>query len=74
MASLAALVPGDQISPWVFLRGKDGQPFVMGRHGVTGRSVGNQTQGPLANRQVYATNPRGLYEGKSHGLLVHRIG
>jgi len=72
MASLAALVPGDQFSLWVFLHSRDGQPFVMDRHGVTGRSVGNQTLGPLANLQVYATNPQGLYEGKSHGLCVHQ--
>ncbi|QNE77237.1 hypothetical protein F0344_23865 [Streptomyces finlayi] len=72
MASLTALVPGDQFSLWVFLHSRDGQPFVMDRHGVTGRSVGNQTLGPLANLQVYATNPQGLYEGKSHGVCVHQ--
>ncbi|AWL37212.1 hypothetical protein B9S64_03155 [Streptomyces sp. SM18] len=71
MASLAALVPGDQFSLWVFLRSRDGQNFVMDRHGVTGRSVGNQPLGPLTDLQVYATNPQGLYERKSHGLCVH---
>ncbi|NEC64594.1 hypothetical protein [Streptomyces sp. SID9727] len=71
-ASLAVLVPGDQFSLWVFLHSADGQPFVMDRHGVTGRSVGNQPLGPLADVQVYATNPQGTYEGKSHGLCMHQ--
>lgn len=69
---MAALVPGDQFSLWVFLRSKDGQPFVMDRYGVTGRCVGNQPLGPLADVQVYATNPQGIYEGKSHGLCRHQ--
>ncbi|MFD4257598.1 hypothetical protein ACFWR9_08195 [Streptomyces sp. NPDC058534] len=28
-ASMAALVPGNQFSLWVFLRSEDGRPFVM---------------------------------------------
>lgn len=64
--------PAIEFSLWV-LRSRDGQPFVMDRHGVTGRSVENQTLGPPANLQAYATNPQGLYEGKSHGLCVREV-
>ncbi|NEB09754.1 hypothetical protein G3I32_12915 [Streptomyces coelicoflavus] len=71
-ASMAALVPGNQFSLWVFLHSEDDQPFVMDRYGVTGRSVGNQPLGPLEDVQVYATNPHGIYEGKSHGLCRHQ--
>lgn len=70
-AAHALLVSGDQFSLWVFLHSQDGQPWVLDRYGVTGRSVGNQPLGPLADLQVYATDPYGRYEGKSHGLCVH---
>ncbi|WP_420036000.1 hypothetical protein ACN2WE_30665 [Streptomyces sp. cg28] len=71
-ASLAALVPGNQLSLWVFLCSEDGRPFIMDRYGVAGKGVGNQPLGPLADVQVYATDPQGIYEGKSHGLCMHQ--
>ncbi len=70
-ASRMLLSPGDQFSLWVFLHSADGQPWVMDPRGYTGHSVGNQPLGPLADLQVYATDPYGRYQGKSHGLCIH---
>ncbi|MCX5203186.1 hypothetical protein OG897_17245 [Streptomyces sp. NBC_00237] len=57
----------------MFLHSDDGQSVVMDPHGHTGYRVGNQPLGPLADLQVYATDPYGRYQGqfKSHGLCIH---
>ncbi|MEU2434571.1 hypothetical protein ABZ611_34740 [Streptomyces sp. NPDC007861] len=66
-ASMAALAPGDQFSLWVFLHSEDGQPFVMDRYGVTGRSVGNQPLEPLEDVQVVSSpHPRELLALRAH--------
>jgi hypothetical protein len=60
-ASWAYLVPGSQFRLWAFLHSDDGQPWIDDAYGFSRHSVGNQPLGPLAELQVYATDPRGEY-------------
>lgn len=72
----ALLAPGASFALWAFHTSPDGSPWVDSPTGFTSRPVGNQPLGPLADLQVYATDPHGQcagqWRGKSHGICQHQ--
>lgn len=76
LVSRALLADGGDFGLWVFHTAPDGRPWVPNRSGFGQEMVGNQSLGPLAGLQVYATDPHGecagQWRGKSHGLCQHQ--